>query len=748
MENIKISVVMPIYNTEKYLEETLDSILNQTMIDDIEVLMIDDGSCDNSRYIVEKYALDYDNFFSFHNKNMGQGQERNFGIKQARGEYVHFMDSDDYIVPTFYEELYNLAKKEDYDFAMCSMSRFTKNSNWTDILYNAVFKEIQEKVTSTTIIKNTSLVYDTSPVNKIIKKSFLEENQIYFPNEKIYYEDLLFSIKLHCSANNIGMLNKDLYFWRIRKDSSSVTQQREDIGNFKDRIAILNSIEEFLKDNEIDQEIRNASHLKWLNHDIFIYLKEINNYSTEDQKYLINEINEILNHISEDTLDDLSSDKKILYKMVEENDIDSLLRYFKQDKDLIANTEIINDMDKKYQELADFNKDSLNEKLIARYVDIQMEDDELEKTDTSADENTTQLEINTTKDENLDLNSEETSLEEKNDLNIYIETYIPYITNKEKSKIEFNLIESINTSQYSKVESMESLKGNITPAYKAEVEGNQDNIYKFTIPYEVIENLNGQYNILIRYKNEDIEKTGLLTTNKPKKYFTTEDVEIFSRFGLYRIFDLDVNKKQENNIKINQIDIRKNSEGHLDPEYDKEFNIILESDEKIDSLILEHLVTFKQIEYKINQLSSSENNYAFEIKLPFKDLMEFSIRKWELKTKDNMRIQIEETYKYKDDKIKINFKNQENRLFILVEYYNKLEEIEKMENTIRTLREKNKKYSQRNKRITNNNQILAEKNQKLREKNKDLREKNKNLKNTIDEFKSRKVVRLADKFKF
>ena len=211
MENVKISVVMPIYNTEKYLEDTLDSILNQTMIDDIEVLMIDDGSCDNSRYIVEKYALDYDNFFSFHNKNMGQGQERNFGIKQARGEYIHFMDSDDYIVPTFYEELYNFAIKEDYDFAMCSMSRFTKNSNWPSILYDSVFEDINKEILSTNIFKNNSLVYDTCTVNKIIKKSFLEDNHIYFPEEKIFYEDLLFSIKLHSNANTIGIFDKDLY---------------------------------------------------------------------------------------------------------------------------------------------------------------------------------------------------------------------------------------------------------------------------------------------------------------------------------------------------------------------------------------------------------------------------------------------------------------------------------------------------------------------------------------------------------
>ena len=92
-----------------------------------------------------------------------------------------------------------------------------------------------------------------------------------------------------------------------------------------------------------------------------------------------------------------------------------------------------------------------------------------------------------------------------------------------------------------------------------------------------------------------------------------------------------------------------------------------------------------------------------------------------------MRIQIEETYKYKDDKIKINIKNQKNRLFILAEYYNKLQEIEKLENNVKNLREKNSK---------------------LKEKNSQLKEKNKNLKNTVDEFKSSKVVQLADKFKF
>ena len=225
MENIKISVIIPIYNTEKYLEETLDSILNQTMINDIEVLMIDDGSCDNSRYIVEKYALDYTNFFSFHHENMGSGQERNFGIRKARGEYVHFMDSDDYIVPTFYEELYNLAKKEDYDFVIGNSTKFTKNSNWKEILYKTIFKNTG-KISSSNIKNRPSLVYNVICWDKLIKREYLLNNSIFFPNKNITSQDMPFSLKLHYMTNSIGMINKDMYYWRTRQDDSSVTQQK------------------------------------------------------------------------------------------------------------------------------------------------------------------------------------------------------------------------------------------------------------------------------------------------------------------------------------------------------------------------------------------------------------------------------------------------------------------------------------------------------------------------------------------
>ena len=88
MENPKISVIVPIYNVEEYLEESLNCLLNQTFIENMEILMIDDGSSDNSRYIIERYALDYENFHAIHNENQGIPTTRNCGLDLAKGEYV------------------------------------------------------------------------------------------------------------------------------------------------------------------------------------------------------------------------------------------------------------------------------------------------------------------------------------------------------------------------------------------------------------------------------------------------------------------------------------------------------------------------------------------------------------------------------------------------------------------------------------------------------------------------------------
>ena len=174
----KISVIIPVYNTGDYLEETLMSLLNQTMIDDIEVLMIDDGSTDDSRYIIEKYALDYDNFHAYHKENEGQGVARNYALKFAKGEYIHFFDSDDYLPPNAYETLYGHALKNRDDMVIFNVSYFSFYNNWENLLFKNCYNKLSENIYSTRLTDYLDMLWDTITCNKLYKKEFLEKNLI------------------------------------------------------------------------------------------------------------------------------------------------------------------------------------------------------------------------------------------------------------------------------------------------------------------------------------------------------------------------------------------------------------------------------------------------------------------------------------------------------------------------------------------------------------------------------------------
>ena len=174
MDRPKISVILPIYNVEPYIEECLDSILDQTMLDDLEVIMVDDESSDNSRYTIERYTLDHDNFHAYHKKNEGSGIARNYGLEMAKGEYVHFFDPDDYIKPDFYEKMYEFAKScPNADFVVGNSTRYGVFNIWESVLYKNSIEKIDKPIASTNIREIVDLVWDTGVWNKLIKKEFL-----------------------------------------------------------------------------------------------------------------------------------------------------------------------------------------------------------------------------------------------------------------------------------------------------------------------------------------------------------------------------------------------------------------------------------------------------------------------------------------------------------------------------------------------------------------------------------------------
>ena len=115
----KVSVIVPVYNTSNYLEKCITSLLNQTL-QDIEIIMVNDGSLDNSREIIEEFQKKDNRILLFNKENGGQASARNLGLSKATGEYVAFLDSDDYISPVMYEQLYNKAKSMDYDIVLCN----------------------------------------------------------------------------------------------------------------------------------------------------------------------------------------------------------------------------------------------------------------------------------------------------------------------------------------------------------------------------------------------------------------------------------------------------------------------------------------------------------------------------------------------------------------------------------------------------------------------------------------------------
>lgn len=634
MDNIKISVILPVYNTENYLEEALDSILNQTMIDDIEVLMLDDGSSDDSRYIIEKYALDYENFHAFHNENMGQGRERNFGIKHAKGEYIHFMDADDYILPDAYEKLYGAAKSGNYDFVMGKACRFTRNSNWNDFLYATIFKGV-DGFLPTTIKQTNSLVYNTTCWDKLIKRDFILENDICFPDMNIIAEDVPFMMKMHDLADEIGMMNENVYYWRYRSDLSSDTQQK-DIQKFKDRIISLNILNEYLEENDVEKEIKEAVYYKWLTHDLKIYFNRFKEYSQEDVGYLINEINKVVESIPEDIKLKLNSYLKVMYAIMKEKDMDCFNRFADKENEIKANPSLLCDIKDEYKNLIDFKVDAQKEELVAYLKDIKIKN---------------------------------------NKLILDIEAYVPFLESNSKDIIEFKLMKSNSGTVKSNNDLSDS-------EYKYELNGNKNNVYSLIIPYDDLENLNGRFNISISYKNKNFDKKCLLMSKRGKRILNLKDLEIFSRFGLYRVFNLDINKKIEERIIADSIDVMKTEEKHVNPLLNNALLVKLESDKNMDSLIVENIVTLQEREYKINQIYADKNIFKYELKIPFEDLLQFPIRKFRIKTNDGIDLKIKNSFKYRNKKIMMNCRNEYNRLFIYINYYNPFEQIDDLERKI------------------------------------------------------------------
>ena len=210
----KVSLIVPIYNSQKYLEKCIKSLLNQTL-KDIQIILINDGSTDNSEKIIKSF--DDERIVYISKNNEGIGKTRNLGIDKATGEFLAFVDSDDYLNEHFCEYMYQKAVNDDCDLVVCD---FFEDRN---TLVGIKFKDFKDTNLRETpeLINNINL----GPCNKLYKKSLFDDKSNRF-EENLKYEDAPFVVKMLLSANKIGKVNDYLTYYVIHSNSETTVRDK------------------------------------------------------------------------------------------------------------------------------------------------------------------------------------------------------------------------------------------------------------------------------------------------------------------------------------------------------------------------------------------------------------------------------------------------------------------------------------------------------------------------------------------
>jgi CDP-glycerol glycerophosphotransferase len=241
----RISVVVPIYNVEPYLGQCLDSIAGQTFRD-LEVVMVEDGSSDDSPAIAERFAARDERFRLITQPNGGLGKARNTGIAAATGEFLAFVDSDDYLAPNAYELLIGALDETGSDFATGNVLRLQSvGARQVGFLAEAFSKTRL----ATHVSEYRPLIADRTAWNKLFRRSFWDKHGRNFP-EGVLNEDIPVILPAHFAASSVDVISDPIYYWRIRDgEQLSITQRRLERRALLDRMAALEKVIDWLDQN-------------------------------------------------------------------------------------------------------------------------------------------------------------------------------------------------------------------------------------------------------------------------------------------------------------------------------------------------------------------------------------------------------------------------------------------------------------------------------------------------------------------
>lgn len=252
--NPLISVIVPVYNVEKYLHRCIDSILNQTL-KKIEIILVNDGSTDNSPIICDEYCDRYENIKVIHKENNRVSAARNDGIKIATGKYIALVDSDDWIEPNMLEEMYNKAEEFHTDITMCDFRKVGVESEYTvsqpirEGYYDRKMIE-SELFPCLIMFENIEFPPTISNWSCLFRREFLIENNLFYDEDIHYCEDSIFGSKaMYNAAGFYYMKNKYFYNYFYNPNSTTSTCNMKKWDSY---LIINQRLKEYFKDSKFD----------------------------------------------------------------------------------------------------------------------------------------------------------------------------------------------------------------------------------------------------------------------------------------------------------------------------------------------------------------------------------------------------------------------------------------------------------------------------------------------------------------
>ncbi len=252
-----ISVIIPVYNVEKYLSQCLDTIIAQTFAD-IEIICVNDGSTDSSRKILEQYAKNDSRIKIVDKKNGGLSSARNAGMKIATGEFISFIDADDWVDTTMLEKLYQNITLLSSDISICAVHQFDELTQKIDdskpyFTLGYFDESFDNKVFSYRDTKDFLMNVCVMAWNKLYRKSFLDECQAQFP-DGLVFEDGTFFFSIFFKTQRISLVRDFLYYYRINRTGSILKNGGK---QFFDIIDVVNLMYESLKSSDIFEDVKN-----------------------------------------------------------------------------------------------------------------------------------------------------------------------------------------------------------------------------------------------------------------------------------------------------------------------------------------------------------------------------------------------------------------------------------------------------------------------------------------------------------